>query len=270
MNPRNRHWPAAATTLLCCLLCARPALADVSIDLSTTLTTLHSPADTYGPWVITSLSVRLPPSGETGFEFTNRRASDRLNPLTNRFLELNNYHRFTRRFSTYAAVGFGSGAPFPQIRIAAEADIAITKHLGIAVGGSTAQDYVIGGLHQARVGLDYFFGDNYASVRYIPTWSTLLGGSPAYSLAVGLGVPGKTTETLRLGAGSERDASLINPLNPSIVGEFEVGGGLSLKHWTAENRGYHVDLGYGKLNRAAGGTIYSALSVGGGFFFGLR
>ncbi|GAC1506909.1 MAG: hypothetical protein NVS1B14_12020 [Vulcanimicrobiaceae bacterium] len=77
-------------------------------------------------------------------------------------------------------------------------------------------------------------------------------------------------ETLRLGAGRDRDASLINPLNPSIVGEFEVGAGLSLKHWTAKNAGYHVDLGYGKLDRSAGGTIYSALSIGGGFFFGLR
>jgi len=262
-----------AATLACIalsLLTGVAAQADGSVDLSTTVTTLRSPANTYGPWVSTTLSVRLPPDRETGFEITNRRASDRLNPTTARFLEINNYHKFSRAISTYIAVAAGSAPPFPQSRFAAEVDVALSKHIGLALGGSTANDYVIGGLRQARLGLDYFFGDNYASIRYIPTWSALLGSSHAYSFALRAGVPGKTTETLRLGGGGENDASLINPLNPTLVGEVEIGASLSLQHWTRPERGYHIDVGYGSLNRSAGGQIYSALSLGGGFFFALH
>jgi len=265
---------ASIDAMLACialsLVTGGTARADGTADLSTTVTTLRSPASTYGPWVTTTLSVRLPPDRETGFEITNRRASDRLNPTTARFLEIDNYHKFSRAISPYVGVAVGSAPPFPQSRFAAELDVALSKHIGLALGGSTANDYVIGSLRQAHLGVDYFFGDNYASIRYIPTWSALLGSSHAYSFAIRVGVPGKTTETLRLGGGGETDASLINPLNPTLVGEVEIGAGLSLQHWTGSNRGYHIDAGYEALNRSAGGQIYSALSLGGGFFFALH
>jgi hypothetical protein len=259
---------AVAVALIAACLGAQ-AHAGESVDLSTSITSVSSPGNIYGPWVTTDASVRLLPGAETGFEFTNRRASNLINPSTAWVLEVNNYHKFSRRLSTFAAVDAGSAAPYPRSRFAAEVDVSLTKHIGAALGGSTANDYVVGGLQQAHLGLDYFFGDNYASVRYIPTWSPRLGSSHAYSFAIRGGVPGKTTETLRLGAGGENDTSLINAVNPTLIGEYELGAGVSIKHWTGADRGYHVDLGYGQLNHAHGATIYSAVSVGGGLFFRL-
>lgn len=240
-----------------------------SADLSSTLFTLSSPSGAYGPWMLEDLYLRFAPSGQTGVQIEHRHAADRFNPNDETLVVLDTTHRFSPRLSSYAAVAAGSGAPYPQDRVTGELDLAAGRGIVLAAGGSFGTGYAIGSAQQLTLGLDYYFGDDYASLRYLPAWSRLLGSTQGYRLTVGLGHPGQTTETIRLGGGGENDASLVNPLNPTIVGEREYDAGLSIKHWTGAARGYHLDVSYGTLDRVGGGRIYSAEGVGLGVFFGL-
>lgn len=237
------------------------------VDLSTTVTWLDSANAAYGPWTVEDLSYRFPPDASSGIELTNRRAADRYHPNTERFAQIDKYVHVSRTVTVYGAAAFGSGAPFPQARYTAELDVATGKHLVLAAGGSAGTLYGIGPSRQLILGGDYYAGNGYASFRYRPTWSTALGNTQSYSLAVGFGRPQNVMNVVRIGGGGENDTSLVNPLNPAIVGEREFGVGYSFKKWTTPRTGYHLDAGYGTLSRNRGGQIYSQNTFGAGFFY---
>lgn len=241
-----------------------------TVDASLVYSSHSSATNAYGPWFTEDLSVRFPPDSGTGIELTSRHASDRFNPNTEQFVQLDNYHRWTKGFTTYASAGFGSAAPFPQDRFAVEGDIAVTHGVVAVAGYSLGNQYTFGRVQQATVGADYYFGDDYLSLRYRPSWSAGLGNTQGYSGALGLGHPGRSMHTIRVGGGGENDASLINPLNPTLIGERTFDVGYSYKHWTSPGSGFHLDTGYGTLDRRSGGRIYAHTDVGAGVFFAFR
>ena len=261
---------AAAAAFASC--CAIPAYADSSgsIDLAIYSSTFSSPSDAYGPWLAEDVNVRFGPDGSTGIEFINRHASDRFNPNTEQFYQLDNYHTWSKRFTTYASASYGSGAPYFQDRFTVEGDAGIAKGLVLIAGGGIGQQYVLGSAQQVALGTDYYFGDNYLSLRYRPAWSRVLGNTQGYSAALSLGHDGLSTHTIRVGAGGENDASVINIVNPTIVDERTFDVGYSYKHWLDAKRGFHIDLDQGSLDRRNGGEIYHHTDVGVGYFFATR
>src|SRR5579884_2365913 len=100
------RWCAFGLVVALLVTARLPADAGGSIDLSSSLSTLSSPSNAYGPWVYENLDIQLPPSGRTGIHFENRRASDRFNPTTEQLFVLDHYLRFTRSVSAYAAAEF--------------------------------------------------------------------------------------------------------------------------------------------------------------------
>ncbi len=270
--PRPRSL-STVTAAICITLFSSPAArADNggSVDFAILNSTFSSPADAYGPWLAEDLNVRFGPDGTTGIEVVNRHAGDRFNRNTEQFYQLDNYHTWSKRFTTYAAAAYGSGAPYFQDRFTAEGDLGVAKGFVLVGGASVGQQYVLGSAQQAVLGADYYFGDDYASFRYRPTWSSVLGNTQGYSAAVSLGHDGRSTHTIRIGGGGENDASVINVINPTIIGERTFDVGYSYKHWIDPQRGFHVDLDQGALDRRDGGEIYHHTDVGIGYFFGLR
>lgn len=172
-----------------------------------------------------------------------------------------------RRASGYASATFGSAAPFPQQRYAVEIEVPAAKRWVLAAGGTTGTLYGLGSTQQLVVGADYYAGNGYASFRYRPSWSKTLGNAGGYSLAVGFGRPQLLMHTVRLASGGENDTSLVNPLNPTIVGEREFSAGYTLRRWISQRTGYHIDISHGTLERTRGGQIYSETTLGFGFFF---
>lgn len=262
---------AFAVLSFCALIAANTALgaAAGSVDLSASASSLSSSSDAYGPWIVEGIDVQLPPSGNVGVHFENRRASDRYNPSTRQLFEVDAYRALSRSTSLYAAASFGSGAPYARDRFTLEANVKVARGWVAFAGGSLGSGYGIGSMQQLYAGVYYYFGDDYASFRYAPAWSSVLGAARGYAFALELGHPGRTTETLRAGTGGENDISLITPFNPTISGEREFGTSLSVKHWTGAARGYHVDLLYGTLDRTQGSRVYSRTSLGAGVFFAL-
>ncbi|MFN2450065.1 MAG: YaiO family outer membrane beta-barrel protein [Candidatus Baltobacteraceae bacterium] len=240
-----------------------------SVDISTSASSLSSPSNVYGPWTFEDLDVQLPPDGEVGVHFENRRSADRFNSSTRQLLGLDASRAFSKAITLYAAASFGSGAPYARDRFTLETDVKVGRHWVPFIGGSLGSGYGIGATQQLDAGAFYYFGDDYASFRYMPSWSKLLGAAQGYTFALALGHPGRTTETFRAGTGGESDVSLITPLNPTLIGEREYTTSLSVKHWTGTARGYHIDLLYGTLDRTNAARIYSRISVGAGFFFAL-
>lgn len=261
----------AAVLSFCVLIAASAACAAAAgtVDISTSASAISSASNAYGPWIFEDVDVQLPPTGDIGVHFENRRASDRFNPSTHQLLGLDAYHSLSRATSVYAAAAFGSGAPYARDRFTLEADVRAGRGWVAFAGGSLGSGYGIGAMQQLYAGAYYYFGDDYASFRYAPSWSSVLGAARGYAFTLALGHPGRTTETLRAGTGGEQDISLITPLNPTIIGEREFGTSISVKHWTGKSSGYHVDLRYGTLDRAQGARIYSRTSLGAGVFFAL-
>lgn len=246
-----------------------PAIAGGTIDASTTLDTLSSASGAYGPWVYEDLDVTLPPQGTTGIHFENRRASDKFNPTTHSFFGLDTYQRFSHSFTLYAGMFSGTGAPYPRFRFNAEAQIAAGAGFVPFAGGSVGSGYGIGATHSLTVGTYYYFGDNYAVVRYTPSWSQALGQVQGYSAALALGHPGKTVHTFRIGSGGENDISLISPVNPTIIGERDFSASYSVKQWLAKTSGVHAGITYSTLTRTGGARIYSGLGFTLGAFLGI-
>jgi len=137
----------------------------------------------------------------------------------------------------------------------------------LAAGATTGTLYGLGSTQQLIAGVDYYSGNGYASFRYRPTWSKALGNTQGYSLAIAFGRPEMLMNTVRFAAGGENDTSLVNPLNPTIVGEREFSIGYSLRRWTTQRTGYHIDVSLGTLDRTRGGQLYAQTTFGGGFFF---
>lgn len=251
-----------------CSLSTGVAYADGGlVDVSVSQSTFDSSSNAYGPWIVEDFVYRFPPDSSAGIDITNRHASDRFNPNTERSITADKYFRFGPRASGYASASFGSAAPFAQQRYAAELDIATTKRLVLAAGGAFGTLYGLGSMRQVMLGADYYAGNAYASFRYRPTWSTTLGNTQGYSLAFAFGQPKNVMNTFRIGAGGENDTSLINPLNPTIVDEREFSIGYSLRKWTTPRTGYHLDISHGTLSRTGGAQLYSQTTLGAGIFF---
>lgn len=250
---------------------ARALAADSgTVDASVVYSSHDSATNAYGPWFTEDLVVRLPPDGGTGIEFATRHAADRFNPNTEQSVQIDNYHRWNRAFTSYASAQFGSAAPYAQDRFALEGDVGAGRHLVAVAGYALGNQYTFGHMQQLTLGTDYYFGDDYVALRYRPTWSAGLGTTQTYSAALALGHPGRSVHTFRIGGGGENDASLINPLNPTLIGERTFDVGYSYKHWVSPGGGFHLDTGYGTLDRSSGGRIYSHVDFGVGYFFALR
>lgn len=264
-----RSFRAALAALLIALSMPAWGRAAGSIDVSASASGLSSPGGAYGPWFYERLDVQLPPAGATGLHFENRRASDRFNPNTEHEFSIDRSVRLGRGLTGYAAAQFGSGAPYVRDRFAGELDATVGRGLVLFTGGSLGSGYGVGSLSQLSAGAYYYFGDDYLSFRYTPVWSSVLGSMRGYQAALSLGHPQGTTETLRVGTGGEYDVSLISPVNPTLVGERELGASLSVKHWLSAERGFHVDLEYGRLDRTGGRNVYTRTGLGAGFFWSL-
>lgn len=254
------------------LFCAVPAaaLAGGTVDISGAAYGLSSPSGAYGPWVYENIDVTLPPSGTTGLHFENRRASDKFNPNTQSQFGVDTYQKLSPALTLYAGAFAGSGAPYFRDRFTAEADVNAGHGFVPFAGGSLGSGYGVGTIRQLTAGTYYYFGDNYASFRYTPVWSQLLGETQGYSVTLALGHPGRTMHTFRAGVGGENDVSLINPQNPSLTGEREFAASFDVKHWISKDSGFHAGVEYGALSKAGGSQIYSRFGGRVGWFFALR
>jgi YaiO family outer membrane protein len=153
-------------------------------------------------------------------------------------------------------MSFGSGPPFATTKFYIEGDATVHKGLQVAFGAGDSGAVGLGATRSLHAGATLYKGDGYVSFAYTPGWSQVIGYTQGYTLSMAFGHPGKTTETIFLGTGTESDVSLVNPSNPSIAGERETGATLMIKHWINPRLGYRLGYEYGTLNHAAGGQIY--------------
>lgn len=239
------------------------------MDVSGSFSSLSSKSNAYGPWIYEDVDVQLPPSGATGLHFENRHASDRFNPTTVTQLTLDSYVPISHAATLYAAASSASGAPYWRDRFEAQMDVKAGGGFVLTGGAAFGSGYGTGSMHRLSAGFFYYFGDDYFSLRYVPVWSSLLGGMPGYQASLALGHPGRTVHTLRFGTGLESDVSLLSPVNPTILGERESAVGYTIKHWTGSNAGFHAGIEFGTLSRSGGARIYSRTAVSAGAFFAL-
>lgn len=254
--------------MLCFVLLSSAARADQkgSLDVSSSLSTFSSPNTSYGPWLIDDVNLRLPPGGDVGFEFSSRSARDSFNPNTQHYGAIDDYYHWSKDFTSYALFGVGSGPPYASTRGYVEGDLSLSRRFVAELGAGDAATTGLGATRSIHLGSTYYKGDAFISFAYTPAWSQLIGYTQSYLLTVAFGHPGRTTETIYLGTGSESDVSLQNITNPSIVGERETGATLTIRHWVTSHAGYHVGYEYGVLTRGGGGIIYRRNTIDLGLF----
>lgn len=263
--------PLAALTcgfLAMFLTSAVPAAASdtTSVDLSTTLSTFASASGSYGPLTEQDLQIRFGPTGAFGIGIADRNARGTFSSTHTQNATIDVSHQWSPRFTSYAALGTGSGPPYPSRQAYLQGETLIAKGVTVLTGAGTSFTVGTGQTRSLKFGATYYRGDGYAALTYTPAWSQTLGSMQGYLFSLALGHPGNTTETFYVGTGSEGDISLQNPANTTIIGERETGVAVSVKHWLTPSFGFRVGAEVGRLYRVGGPSIYARRSITLGLF----
>jgi YaiO family outer membrane protein len=230
------------------------------------------PGSVFGPWQFQTLEWRSAPIGRDtpGLNITNRTDRDGGIVTNSLAFGVDDYHNWTDKFFTYAAVSVASGNILPRSSVYVEADPKVGDNWIFAFGyglynnpDGIVQDYL-------DIGPSFYFPGGDATVRYIPLWTRGQVGAPSYSANLELGQDGRSMTTFSWQGGVE---PLFAVNDPSIANRFSNRTNVfdvDFKHWINQRFGYHVGVDYAsQSDRTTGANVYTRRGLTAGLFFGI-
>ncbi len=227
-----------------------------------------SPGNVYGPWNTITLSDREKIGNDKpGIAIVQQSDGDSGGPTHGLETVLDDYHDWSPKFFTYAAVGVSSGNLLPTRSAYLEGDVKFGQ-LGATVMGFGAGTVVNpNGVVQnyLNLGPTWYHNNMNATLRWLPSFTSGRMGTSTGLLTVANGAEGVSVTTLTLLAGNQPPNGFVVVALPNQVGQRALLGSLDFKHWINRKGGYDVGIAVERLtNSASGNMIYirRALSLG--------
>ena len=230
------------------------------LDLTGDLSGFTSPDDVSGPWRTLTGTYRWEAGADTpSVTLMTRADADRLGPTHSDGTVLDDYHTWSPRFFTYAAVGLSAGTVLPNRSFYVEGDAKVGRNLTTVLGGGIGVVVNPNGPVQRYINVGpTFYATNFnVTLRYIQTLTTGRTGAGTGLLTIQSGQTGKTISTLTLLAGDQPPNGVAEPSQAAAFGQRTVLAGLEVKHWTDRNGGILAGVQIERLNdRMSGDLLY--------------
>jgi YaiO family outer membrane protein len=240
------------------------------LDLTGDLSGFSSPGNVYGPWDTATGTYRWVAGADTpSVTLVSRVDHDQLAPTNSFGTVLDDYHTWSPRFFTYAAVGLAAGTVLPNRAFYVEGDEKVGRNLTTVLGGGVGVVVNPNGLVQRYINVGpTFYATNFnVTLRYLQTFTTGRVGTGTGILTVQGGQTGKTISTLTLLAGDQPPNGIAEPAQPIEFGQRTVLAGFGVKHWIGSKGGILAGVSVERLNdRMTGMGIYARRGITLGIF----
>jgi len=258
----------AASIAMLAMLIAPLAVHAGEWEIVDSVSGFTSPGNVYGPWNSVTLSDREKIGNDKpGIAIVQQNDSDSPHPTHSLETVLDDYHDWSPKFFTYAAVGVSSGDLLPTRSAYLEGDAKLGT-LGATVMGFGAGTVVNpNGVVQnyLNMGPSWYHNNMNVTLRWLPSFTTGRMGTSTALFTIANGAEGVSVTTLTLLAGNQPPNGFVVVALPNQIGQRALLGSLDFKHWLNRKGGYDVGIELERLtNSASGNMIYvrRALSVG--------
>jgi YaiO family outer membrane protein len=240
------------------------------LDVTGSLSGFSSPGNLYGPWDALSTTYRWNTGADTpSVTFVTRSDRDRLDPTHGDGFTVDDYHDWSPRFFTYAALGSASGNVLPTRNFYVEGDGKFGYHLDTVFGGGLGIVVNPNGVVQRyiNVGPAFYAAHFNVMLRYLQTFTGGRTGTGTGIATIQAGQPGKTISTLTLLAGDQPPNGVVEQAQAAAFGQRALYAGYGVKHWVSPRGGWTVGLELERLNdRLSGNTLYVRRGIDLGVF----
>jgi YaiO family outer membrane protein len=240
------------------------------LDLTGDLSGFSSPDNVYGPWDTLTGTYRWVAGADTpSVTLLTRVDHDRLAPTHSAGTVLDDYHTWSPRFFTYAAVGLAAGTVLPNRSFYVEGDEKVGRNLTTVLGGGVGVVVNPNGLIQRYINVGpTFYANNFnVTLRYLQTFTTGRVGTGTVLATIQSGQTGKTISTLTLLAGDQPPNGIAEPAQAAAFGQRTVLAGFEVKHWIGPNGGVLAGVQVERLNdRISGNVLYARRGITLGIF----
>ncbi len=228
------------------------------LDLTGSLSSFSSPGNVYGPWRSVTFSDREQIGRDKpGLTLIDRADADVGGPTHSLGVVLDDYHDWSPKFFTYAAVGVSSGNLLPTRSAYVEGDAKFGSLLatvfGVGLGVTVNPDGTI--QRYVNVGPSWYHKNMNVTFRWLPSFTNGRMGASSGLLTLANGAEGTTVATLTLLGGNEPPNGAVVTEIASGVGQRVLFGGITVKHWTNPKAGYTVGLEYERLTDSTTGNM---------------
>jgi YaiO family outer membrane protein len=227
-----------------------------------------SPGNVYGPWNNITLSDREKIGNDKpGIALIEQADGDRLGPTHGLEVALDDYHDWTPKFFTYAAVGVSSGNLFPTRSAYLEGDAKFGKDGATVMGfgggvvvnpNGVVQNYL-------NMGPSWYHNNFNVTLRWLPSFTSGRMGTSTGILTAAAGAEGVSITTLTLLAGNQPPNGVFATTLPNQFDQRALLGSIDFKHWLSRKGGYEAAVALERLTNSASGSvtyIRRALSLG--------
>jgi len=240
------------------------------LDLTGDLSGFTSPGSVYGPWDTLTATYRWVTGPDTpSVTLVTRADHDYLGPTNSNGTVLDDYHTWSQRFFTYAALGLAAGTVLPNRSIYVEGDGKFGRNLTTVFGAGIGVVVNPNGVVQRYINFGpTFYETNFSvTLRYVQTLTTSRVGAGTGILTFQTGHTGKTISTLTLLAGSQPPNGIADPTQVAAFGQRTVYAGFEVKHWTGPKGGILAGVQMSRLNdQLSGNQLYLQRGITLGIF----
>lgn len=230
------------------------------LDLTGDLSGFTSPGDLYGPWQSLTGLYRWNAGADTpSVSIVTRSDDDRLGPTHSDGVVLDDYHDWSPRFFTYAALGLAAGDVLPTRDFYLEGDRKFGRTAATVFGAGVGVVVNPNGVDQryVNVGPSFYARGYNLTLRYLQTFTTGRTGTGTGIAVLQTGQTGKTIGTLTLLAGDQPPNGVVTQVQTVAFGQRALFAGIDVKHWTGPKGGVIGGFSINRLaDRASGGLIY--------------
>jgi YaiO family outer membrane protein len=170
---------------------------------------------------------------------------------------LDDYHTWSPRFFTYAALGLAAGTVLPTRSLYVEGDEKVGRNLTTVLGGGLGWVVNPDGVVQRylNVGPTFYAPNFNVTLRYLQTFTTGRVGTGTGILTFESGQTGKTISTLTLLAGDQPPNGIAEPTQLAAFGQRAVSAQIDVKHWTSPKGGFLAGIALTRLNDQMSGNL---------------
>jgi YaiO family outer membrane protein len=253
-------------------LALRPCAGQAGeLDLTGDLSGFTSPGTVYGPWDTLTGTYRWVAGVDTpSVTVLTRVDHDQLAPTHSFGTVVDDYHTWSPRFFTYAALGLAAGTVLPNRSLYLEGDQKLGRNLATVFGAGVGVVVNPNGLVQryVNVGPTWYWNNFNVTLRYLQTFTTGRVGSGTVLATIQAGQTGKTISTLTLLAGNQPPNGVAAvTVQPVAFGQRTVLAGFEVKHWIGANGGILAGVQVERLNdRLTGNMLYARRGITLGVF----
>jgi YaiO family outer membrane protein len=237
-------------------------------EINDTVSGFTSPGDLYGPWNAITLSDREKIGNDKpGISIVDQTDSDSGGPTHGIEFVLDDYHDWSQKFFTYAAVGVSGGNLLPTRSAYLEGDWKFGPQLATVMGFGAGTVVNPNGVVQnyLNMGPSWYHNNFNITLRWLPSFTSGRMGTSTGILTAANGAEGNTITTLTLLAGNQPPNGVFTTTLPNQIGQRALLAGIDVKHWLSRKGGYDVGVSIGRLTDSTSGNmiyIRRALSVG--------